>query len=256
MKTAQKYALYGLGATAIAVPLVFLAIRKVQAASLRQIRYTSQVLMGMPEDDSPCADEPVLIWGDAPLQAYADTLGAEVLEQAATAENLRSAILDKHPSMIYLFGHGNVSVYTCQACERFFLSGGLNLDLVAGRYVHLLSCETGYDLGKKIVAAGAVGYFGYKDTFLCLTKETPGSGRFVTAPFLCDIEIQKALVEGQTDLKAIYDRAIARINTEIVYWQNHWAQESCNGSRIYEAEAQMLITALTHNRDCLVYYPS
>jgi hypothetical protein len=198
----------------------------------------------------------MLIWGDPVLKQFASGIGATALEEEALPEILRAAILEEGPEILYLFGHGNVSVFTCQSCLFFFLSDGLNLDLVAGRYVHLLSCLTAQDLGNKIIQSGAKGYFGYWDEFVTVAKASPGSGRFVNAAFYGDIEIEIAFLEGMTELKAIYDRAVARFNEEIAYWQENWSRESCDGSRIQEYEAQTLIAILIHDRDALRYYPA
>jgi hypothetical protein len=224
----------------------------------RQIRLLAdQLLIGIPEDDSPCSDEPVLIWGAAPLQKFADEIGASAIETTALPENLRSAIVEQNPLQLYMFGHGLEWVYTCEKCQRFFtdpLHTGLNLDLVKDRYVQLLSCLTAQTLGPEIVKAGAKGCFGYNEPFELVLKVAPGSGRFVEAAVYGDIEIERALLEGERDLKNIYDRAIARYNNEIDYWGKHWAEESCDGALISEWEAQMLINVLIHNRDALRYY--
>lgn len=257
MKGDEKVAFYSLGAAAaIAIPFL-LWPRKAEAVTPQEIRFLPRSLViAIPEDDSPCSQTPTLIWGAYVLKTFANGIRANTIEAEAIPDNLRSVILDQSPEILYLFGHGNASVYTCQRCLIFFLSQGLNLDLVKNRYVHLLSCLTAKDLGNEIVNAGAKGYFGYWDEFLCVAKVAPGSGRFVEAAFYGDIEIEVAFLEGKRDLKVIYDRAVARHNSEIDYWQEHWSEESCNGSRISEFEAQMLITVLVHNRDALRYYPA
>lgn len=257
MKKNTQLALYGVGAVGAALGLTLLLTRRAAAAPAtpRQIRLLpSSLVIGIPEDDSPCTSDPTLIWGAAVLQAFADSIGADRIEAQALPAILRQAILGQSPGIIYLYGHGNPTVYTCEDCLVFFLSDGLNLDLVAGKYVHLCSCDTAQDLGYKIVGAGAKGYFGYWDTFLCMGKVRPGSGRYVNAPFTCDIEIEVALLSGSTDLKAIYDRAVARLNDEIAYWQENWEKESCDGVKVVEVEAQMLISCLIHNREALRYY--
>jgi hypothetical protein len=215
--------------------------------------------MGISEDDSPCADEPVLIWGAAPLQKFANEIGASAIETTALPENLRSAILQENPPRLYIFGHGGEWVQTVEQCKYFLtdpLHNGLNLDLVKDRYCHSLACLTAVTLGPEIIKAGAKGYFGYYEEFELVLKVAPGSGRFVEAPVCGDIEIERALLEGERDLKTIYDRAIARYNEEIAYWGEHWAEESCDGVRISEYEAGMLISVILHNKSALrCYFP-
>jgi hypothetical protein len=251
----------GLWAFSGVVVLAFLSLglRPPPTPAPDQIRsITGQLLMGISKDDSPCADEPVLIWGAAPLQKFANEIGASGVEALALPENLRSAILDQNPPRLYIFGHGGEWVQTVEQCKYFLtdpLHNGLNLDLVKNRYTHLLSCLSARTLGSEIVKAGAKGYFGYYEPFELVLKVAPGSGRFVEAPVYGDIEIERALLQGERDLKTIYNRGVARYNEEIDYWGKHWAEESCDGARISEWEAQMLISVLIHNRDALRYYP-
>jgi hypothetical protein len=254
----EKVGLWAFGGVVV-LAFLSLGLRPPSAPKPDHIRsLAGQVLMGISEDDSPCTDEPVLIWGAAPLQKFADEVGASGIGAIDLPANLRSVILQENPPRLYIFGHGNDWVQTVDQCKYFLTDpahNGLNLDLVKDRYCHSLACLTAVTLGPAIVNAGAKGYFGYDEEFELVLKVAPGSGRYVEAPVCGDIEIERALLEGQRDLKAIYDRAIASYNQEIAYWQEHWAQESCDGVRISEGEAQMLISVLIHNRDALRYYP-
>jgi hypothetical protein len=227
--------------------------------TLGQIRnLPNKVIMAIPKDDSPCASQPALIWGAAPLQKYADEIGAEVLGGIPSPDNLRSIILAYNPPRLYIFGHGNDWAQTVERCEVFltdYIHDALNLDLVKDRYVHLLACLTAKSLGPAIIEAGGLGYFGYIEEFWLIGKATPGCCRFVDAPVYGDIEIERAFNEGEINLKVIYDRAINRYNEEIAYWEENWDKETCNGTPITSEEAQILIGALIHNRDALKYYP-
>lgn len=261
MKTEERIGLGSFfGLTLVAVPLVLLPLLRrppQPPPPLAQIcGLPGELVMGIPEDDSLCAEDPALIWGAVVLKRFASEIEAASLEPYALPENLRAVILEQNPRRLYLFGHGWLTLYTCERCEKFLNSGGLNLDLVAGRYVHLLSCLTAQDLGHKIIEAGATAFFGYFEYFILVGKVRPGSGRFSEAVLYGDMEIEVLLLGGETNLETIYMGAMQRFTEEITYWEEHWAEESCDGTPVTEQEAQMLINVLIHDRDALrCYYP-
>jgi hypothetical protein len=96
-------------------------------------------------------------------------------------------------------------------------------------------------------------FFGYCEPRMLVLKDKPVPRRFVEAPFYADMEIERALLAGESDVPALYRKAIGRYNEEIEYWQWHWDEESCDGAPVTEAEAELLITTLIHNRDALRY---
>jgi len=248
----------GIGVCA-ALLATFLLVRKLLAAppAIAQIWATDDLVLAAPEDDAPCRGDnpPALIWGACVLRKFAQEIGASPYDTLpALADNLRSVILEVAPQRIYGFGHGNPNGYSCEKCELFFHSSGLNLDLVNNRYVHLLSCLCSQVLGHKIVEAGARAFFGYYEEFWLLGKVAPCSGRFVEAVVYGDLEIERELARGQEDLEAIYNRSIERFNEEISYWQEHWDEENCNGVGISEWEAQQLINVIIHDRNALRAY--
>ena len=98
-------------------------------------------------------------------------------------------------------------------------------------------------------------FFGYCEPFWLILKDKATSGRFVEAPFYAHIQIERALLAGERDPPALYRKAIGRYNEEIEYWQWHWHEESCDGAPVTDAEAQMLILVLIHNRDALRFSP-
>lgn len=261
MKTDERIGLGSFfGVTLVAVPLVLLPLlrRPPPPPPPAQICVLpGELVMGIPEDDSPCAEDPALIWGAVVLKRFASEIEAASLELYALPENLRTVILEQNPLRLYLFGHGAYTLYTCERCEPFLHSEGLNLELAAGRCVHLLSCLTAQDLGHKIIEGGATAFFGYfEDFYLYGHKAGPGSGRFVEAVLYGDMEIEALLLGQETNLETVYNGAIQRFTEEITYWEEHWAEESCDGIPITEVEAQMLINALIHDRDALrCYYP-
>ena len=254
MKTGEKVAVGAVCLLTATTVAYLLWPRETKAAPLPQLYgLPGKLVIAIPQDDSPCASTPVLIWIAPSIAKFASQIAAADLELTADPENIRGAVLDLTPQILFLSGHGNASVYTCQRCEPFFASSGLNLDLVSGKYVHLLSCLTAQDLGHKIIEQGALVFFGYSEEFWAVIKGTPGCGRYVDAPFCGDIEIETAFHEGDTNAKVIYYRAIARIDAEIDYWGEHWDEEEADGP-IDSVDAQILISILIHNKNALTYY--
>jgi hypothetical protein len=256
VKTGEKIAVGAVCLVAVTTVTYLLWPKEAEAAPLPQLYgQPGKLVIAIPQDDSPCSSTPVLIWIAPVVSKFATSIGAMDLDAEADPQNIRAAVIQFAPQNLFFSGHGNPSVYTCQRCEPFFTTMGLNLDLVVGRCVHLLSCLTGQNLGPQIVAQGARMFFGYREEFWAIIKGRPGCGRFVDAPFYGDIEIETVLYGGETNALTIYARAIARIDAEIDYWSNYWMDEEADG-RISDVDAQLLISILIHNKNALVYYTS
>jgi hypothetical protein len=98
-------------------------------------------------------------------------------------QSIIDAIKTTATPIYYGSGHGACCAYTVE-CTQLFLQAGpytcppvdnyvykcqtnVNLDLMRGRHVHLLSCLTGQYLGKELVYKhGARSYIGYRDLFI------------------------------------------------------------------------------------------
>lgn len=257
MDRETRIGLYSLGVFAAIAAYFLLRPDKVEAADGQIFVSPESLLMGVPEDDSPCTNNEALRWGAAPLQKFAEQLGATPLNMLALPDDLRAAILEHDPERLYLFGHGWNWLFTAERCEVVLNSQtGLNMDLVTGRIVHLLSCLTAIDLGYTIIEKGAQAYFGYYESYWMVGKVRPSAGRFCSAALFGDMEIEVLLHDGIRDWKEIYDGAIQCFNDEIAYWEENWKDERVNGMGITENDAQILIDVLIINRDALrCYYP-
>ncbi|MCX5999176.1 MAG: hypothetical protein NTU41_06155 [Chloroflexi bacterium] len=97
-------------------------------------------------------------------------------------------------------------------------------------------------------------FFVFGEPFMSISVGEAPSGRFVDAPFCANVEIERLLRSGERDAKTIYERAIARYDEEIEYWNWHFDEESCGGVPVSEDAACMLVGVLTHNRHALRYY--
>lgn len=258
MNKESRIALYSLGGLA-AIGLILVLRTKPVEAKGAQIFVTPETLvMAIPEDDSPCNENGgALLWGAVPLRKFAGELGVTPVDMLALPDELRNSILQHNPERLYLFGHGWHWLYTAERCEVVInAQTGLNMDLVPGRIVHLLSCLTARELGYATIEEGAKAYFGYFESYWLVGKVRPGAGRFCEAALYGDMEIEVLLHEGIRDLKELYDGAVQRFNDEITYWEENWQDESVNGVAITENDAQMLIDVLIINRDALrCYFP-
>ena len=101
---------------------------------------------------------------------------------------------------------------------------------VKGRIFHFFACSCGYKsaggLGQKIVASGAVAFFGYAQPFAMPTNEY--------ATFCdCDIAIDKALIDGKTTDEA-YQLSYGAYTTAIDRYRadgNYQAAALAEGNR-------------------------
>lgn len=107
-------------------------------------------------------------------------------------------------------GHGSYTTYTGHLFNNILSVGAYNNSEVSGKLLHLLSCETGRDLGPNTVNNGAKGYAGYTENFIFDFKN---SSKY----WPCDSQIDISLALGRTFEQAIndaytkYDAAISSV---------------------------------------------
>ena len=158
---------------------------------------------------------------------------------------------------------GNCCAYTVQ-CMQMFLQAGpytcppadtevyrcltsMNLDLMRGRHVHLLSCLTGQYLGKELVYRhGARSYIGYKDLFIygecarrpdnpdvCIYYPQPGEPPNELADFYTFIDSDAAGEEAILNMGTVQDAVnaiIAKMKSYIwKYTYGEWKDRSYAG---------------------------
>jgi hypothetical protein len=106
------------------------------------------------------------------------------------------------PTVVYITGvaHGAADSFPGDSDDPPVLAttiGGYVPDLIKGRIVHLLSCNTADLLGRALAdskGGGASAFFGYKSNF---TWPTNIDQRYVDIFFRCDAEIDIALAAGK-----------------------------------------------------------
>ena len=114
--------------------------------------------------------------------------------------------------------------------EEILTVGKYDVSEVKGRIFHFFACSCGYKsaggLGQKIVASGAVAFFGYAQPFAMPTNEY--------ATFCdCDIAIDKALIDGKTTDEA-YQLSYGAYTTAIDRYRadgNYQAAALAEGNR-------------------------
>ena len=88
----------------------------------------------------------------------------------ATRANFEQAIATNDPILVNIMGHGNNDLIVCQDGETL-LQSGVNDDILAGRVVYDLSCQSGGGLGASAFSRGAVAFLGYTEDFwICYTN--------------------------------------------------------------------------------------
>ncbi len=166
----------------------------------------------------------------------------QLIGQDDARAKVSQALLSLGSGYVSMSGHGQPA-YLC----GWLAADGVTMQevLTAGRYepqearskiIHILACKCGSTmpggLGRDLVAHGATAFFGYSDSVT-----VPQSEAEYPAFVDCDIEIDKALIDGKTCGQA-YEDAIARYNTTI--------------ARLRGEGKFQLASALTQNRDRLV----
>ncbi len=112
-------------------------------------------------------------------------------------------------------GHGSYTVYTGHFGNHILEVGFYDPAEVAGKAIHLLSCETAAQLGPDTVANGAKCFAGYTENFNFVWDDS-------TTPvdeFLCFVEADSTfdimMANGATALQA-YNATIAAFNAELL----------------------------------------
>jgi hypothetical protein len=196
-----------------------------------------------------------------------------------TPQSIIDAIKTTDTPIYYGVGHGACCAYTVE-CTQMFLEAGpytcppadtevyrcltsMNLDLMRGRHVHLMSCLTGIYLGKELVYThGTRSYIGYKDFFIygvcqpspdnpdvCLYYPQPGELPNQQADFYTFMDSDAAGEEAILNMGTVQDAVnaiIAKMKSYIwKYTYGEWKDWP------YASEAAL---CHIHNLNALVAY--
>lgn len=174
---------------------------------------------------------------EKPYQARKDTLYPYVtasifnknqkslIEMDDKRTKVKAALLSFGTGYVTANGHGQESyLMGCYKSgnqppfEEVLATGRYDPAEVRGKIIHLLACRCGDTnpggLGLDVVQNGAVAFFGYSGPFILST--TPMYRAYCS----CDIEVDKALIDGKTCEEA-YQAAIAAYNKFIAKCQKN-----------------------------------
>ena len=162
-----------------------------------------------------------------------------LIAKGLTVEKLQGALARrgyvapkaKQAGVVYLtgVGHGAYDSYTGHIYDPIFTVGQYLSSESQGKIVHLLSCQTGRDLGPDFVQNGCKAYFGYDENFTFFTDTQD-------IFFECDSEIDLAFADGLT-AEQVYTRVVEKFQ--------HHIDAMYAAGKIYVAEM------LAYNRDHL-----
>ena len=145
----------------------------------------------------------------------------------ATRTNFEQAIATNDPILVNIMGHGSYDLIACQNNETL-LQSGVNDDILAGRVVYNLSCQSGRGLGASAFSKGAIAFLGYSEDFwICYTGgEHPDGG--MSNPLADELArgffeshniAPISYIQGST-IPASYSASQSKSN----YWINVWEQ--------------------------------
>ncbi len=144
----------------------------------------------------------------------------------AVGVKFESAVRTEDSSLLVGCGHGNPEIWVGQyvEAERRYstLMTTYNAELMRGRVVYLLSCNTARKLGPEIIRKGGIAYAGYNDEFVWTVEspESPAADR-LAAPFgSASTTFPRALVGGKT-VREAKEQTLKAFDGEIERWEKN-----------------------------------
>ena len=108
--------------------------------------------------------------------------------------------------LILGMGHGDSDIFTGQNEVILLEVGKYDPKLVEGRFIKLLSCETGQELGQDLINNGATGFQGYTEEFLWIMDLDyiliPWSDPMAGKALLPVIRSMQLILDGKTNQEA------------------------------------------------------
>lgn len=141
----------------------------------------------------------------------------ELIGADANAAKVWASIDALNPAVFSLAGHGNYTTTSVECTEYLMAVGDAKLSKMAGRVVHLNSCETGAELGPAIMTAGALAFVGSNESFWFYVGDDANTTRAVKSPFLAEWQFDVSLLKGKTVGEARADQ-LAKYEEELTYW--------------------------------------
>jgi hypothetical protein len=140
----------------------------------------------------------------------------DLSKQYATKRNLTDALFQSKPDLVFLNGHGAPDMIAGQDNE-ILIKAGINEDILKGKHVHALSCETGKILGPAAVSIGAKSYIGYKEPFVFIASKgkaaKPLSDKRASLFLDPAIEVSLSLLNGDSPTASYKNSQKATLKT-------------------------------------------
>lgn len=129
------------------------------------------------------------------------TLVYDLFAEDCTAAKVLAACKDPKVTVIFILGHGSYGKMTVQHYQIVWEVGDIDPWSVKSKWIVLLSCQNGRDLGPKIVEAGALGFKGYNESFWFMTDGTEPSRNDVYARGFFEFACKRAswLLDGVSE---------------------------------------------------------
>ena len=165
----------------------------------------------------------------------------------ATKVNFENVLRTQDPLLVNISGHGAPDYMTGQDGE--FLLGTSNANVVAGRVVYDLSCNSGAVLGPATINTGAISFLGYDVPFWLVHTggeeglANPLGDQFAKGFFESHNVAPIAFIRGRSILHS-YQISQDTFTTWIQAWEN-----------IDSADAVMIVGYLIWDRDHQVLHP-
>jgi hypothetical protein len=167
----------------------------------------------------------------------------------ATWENFSESLLQFNPYVVSLGTHGQSNIIYGQNGIPV-LTGCVNDEVLSGRVVFALACQTATSLGPSSVSKGCAVYFGWIADYVILMDDSypplqdPYAASFLR-PILVGLDVLfrdvLAQMEVQNLAKHVYESVISAFNDEIAYWRV-----------VPTPTASQMLTYLIHDRDTFV----
>jgi hypothetical protein len=174
------------------------------------------------------------------LYDYMASCGYPVDLQAgsnANASQVQQEIAVSPISYITGVSHGSDVAFTGDDNQPVFEIGAYDPDMVRGKIIHFLACNTAHYLGRNMVQASrAAAFFGYSGMF---SWPDAGGQQYADIFFACDAQIDRALVEGKTALEAA-KIALQSFSDQIAALQANGDDASLRAAAMLEKNRDML----------------
>lgn len=183
------------------------------------------------------ASEHSFAWAEDCVAA-ASTAGIPLKDLAkgdATPDKLRAALEEGKAVALVFYDHGSRRRFVSQ--DKGALVDYVGAKILKGRLVYSMSCLSGSALGPRIIDAGGLAFFGYREEFgFYIGSAEPAFREPANQGWL-------RLAEGQPVKEALH-----AMTEKFEEWLDYYAR----GEGGDDPDAPIIASWLIHDRDCLV----